>query len=81
MPIRIESRRDFENRGLDGVRRMAKAGNYAPDKNREAWEWIDEQEHGEERTYRRATLSIALVALFISGVSLIVSIAALFWKK
>jgi len=41
MMISDDKRRDFEDRKLDNVKRQVAHANFAPDKHKQAQEWID----------------------------------------
>jgi hypothetical protein len=70
------NRAEFEQLGAYEVRRRAQASLWAETKLAQAWAWLDEQEHGEERAQRRATLLRSNIALTISGIALVVGIVA-----
>ena len=73
MMISDGKRRDFEDRKLDNVRRQVAHANFAPDKHKQAQEWIDEQEHrfGRERN------AIARSANRIAGWKLVIAVGVL----
>jgi hypothetical protein len=75
------NRFEFEDLRLDEVRKRVAANVWAPDKLKAARAWIDEKEHGEESAHRRHSNWRANVALAMSGLSLLVALAALFWRK
>jgi CHASE3 domain sensor protein len=79
--ISDENRRDFEQRRLRNVRLQVVNANFAPDKHREAEEWIDEQENAlvrEQIAIARSAVRRSTIALVISGVAaLFAGVAAL----
>ena len=82
MAIDPRHRREFEEVGLYGVRRLVQGSKpYGGQKLFEAREWIGEKEHGEERAHRRRAEWQANIALVISGLSMLVALVALFWKN
>jgi hypothetical protein len=57
--MRQRYRDEFEQLGQDSVRRHISAALYDSDKMKAAYEWLDEKEHGEDRTLAREQISIA----------------------
>ena len=53
------SRAEFEQRGPAGVRAQIGAALYDEDKQNQAYEWLDEKEHGATRSLIREQISIA----------------------
>jgi hypothetical protein len=82
--ISDENRRDFEERGLHGVRQQFHRANFtAPGKHREAEEWIHEQEHAFDRAriaLARSANTRATWALVISVLALVVPLIIQFWS-
>ncbi len=80
MVITEENRREFEQLGIDRLRKRLEVSVYAEDKHQQALEWLKKNEPAwiSARAAQRAG-GIATIALVISGLALLVSIAAL-WK-
>jgi len=57
--ISDRNREEFEQRGRDGVRKQIQFALYSGDKLQQAYEWLDEVEHGPDRALMREQLSIA----------------------
>ena len=73
MMISDDKRRDFEDRKLDNVKRQVAHANFAPDKHKQAQEWIDEQEH----RFDRERNAIARSANRIAGWKLVIAVGVL----
>lgn len=91
MPIREDWRKEFESIGVEDLRGRVTRSVFNPEKIKQAREWIDEHEHGEERTYGRESSQIArsaknaawiaAIAAIIAAVAAIISVLiSLGWK-
>ncbi len=58
--ISDRNREEFEQRGRDGVRKQIQFALYSGDKLQQAYEWLDEVEHGPDRALMREQLSMRL---------------------
>jgi hypothetical protein len=78
--IRQRYREEFEQLGVDDVRKRVAASLWDADKLKGAREWLDEKEHGEDRAYKAEQLKLqrrndlkSTIALMVAGLALIVS--------
>jgi hypothetical protein len=53
------NRREFEQRGREGVRKQIENALYNEEKQKQAYEWLDETERGPDRALMREQISIA----------------------
>jgi len=53
------NRREFEQRGPDGVRKQIEHALYDAEKQKQAYEWLDETERGPDRALMREQILIA----------------------
>ena len=89
--IKQEYREEFEQRGPDGVRKQISSALYNDEKQRSAYEWLDELERGPDRAIAReakdaawaaakaaqAANMRATIALIIATISAIATIVAI----
>jgi len=78
------NRREFEQRGPDGVRKQIEHALYDAEKQKQAYEWLDETERGPDRALMREQILMrATIALVISLVSALAAVGsfvvAFFW--
>ena len=78
--IRERYRKEFEELGVEEVRKRVTVSLWDVDKLKGAREWIDEKEHGEDRNYKVEQLKLqhradlkSTIALVVAGLALIVS--------
>jgi hypothetical protein len=81
MPITEENRREFEQLGTDQLSKRVERSVYDENKLRQARDWLNENNPSwiSAREAQRAGIK-ATIALVISGLALLVSIAGL-WKS
>ena len=72
MKISDANRAEFEQRGIEGVRNQIRGALYSAEKQKEAYEWLDKQEH----KAAWASVRIATLALVFSGISILVSVVS-----
>jgi hypothetical protein len=72
MKISDSNRAEFEQRGVEGVRNQIRQALYSAEKQKEAYEWLDQQEH----KAAWASVRIATIAPVFSGISILTSIAS-----
>jgi hypothetical protein len=72
MKISDANRAEFEQRGIEGVRKQIQHALYSAEKQQEAYEWLDQQEH----KAAWASVRIATIALVFSGISVLTSVAS-----
>jgi hypothetical protein len=79
--ITEDNRREFEDLGVDQLRKRVERSNYDSDKLRQAREWLDENNPAwiSARAAQRAGTK-ATIALWLSGASVLVSIILGLWK-
>jgi hypothetical protein len=84
--IRQRYRDEFDGLTLEEMQARIRAGIWDRDKQMHARAYVDEKEHGEERSYRAAQLSLqkradikGTIALLISFGALAISAAALYF--
>lgn len=92
--ITEEFRTEFEQVGPDGVRKRINAALYSNEKQKAAYEWLDERERGPDRSIARSASEAAAqaaqtantkatIALVIASISAVAAIAAIivphFW--
>jgi hypothetical protein len=82
--IRPEYRDEFEQLGAFDLTKRLNVGLYDEDKRKAARLWLDEQEHGEDRTYRAEQLKLqrradlkTTIALILSAIAIVISV----WAK
>lgn len=75
--IRQRYRDEFEQLGADDLRKRLQAGIYDDDKRKAGFLWLDEQEHGEDRTYKAEQLRLQRESGTRATIALVVSIIAL----
>ena len=89
--ITEQNRAEFTDRGPDGVRRQIKHGLYNSEKQRAAYEWLDEVERGADRNIAREAKDAAraaaraaqkantraTIALVVASISAIATIVAI----
>jgi hypothetical protein len=73
MKISDTNRAEFEQLGPVAVREQIRHANYNAEKQRQAYEWLDKQEH----KAAWASVRVATIALAFSGVSVLTSIASI----
>jgi hypothetical protein len=78
--IRQRYREEFEELGVDDVRKRVAASIWDADKLKGAREWLDEKEHGEDRAHKAEQLNLqrradlkSTIALVVAALALIVS--------
>jgi hypothetical protein len=78
--IRQRYREEFEELGVDDVRKRVAASIWDADKIKGAREWLDEKEHGEDRAHKTEQLNLqrradlkSTIALVVAALALIVS--------
>ena len=88
--ITEEFRTEFEQVGPDGVRKRINAALYSNEKQKAAYEWLDERERGPDRSIARSASEAAAaaqaaqtantkatIALVIASISAVAAIAAI----
>jgi hypothetical protein len=88
--ITEEFKTEFEQVGPDGVRKRINAALYSNEKQKAAYEWLDERERGPDRSIARSTSEAAAaaqaaqtantkatIALVIASISAVAAIAAI----
>jgi hypothetical protein len=70
-------RDEFNQIGKRAVVRHIDVALYDADKQRQAYEWLDEQENGPERAYKAKVFRVQLLTAAVSLLALIVSFIAL----
>ena len=88
--ITEEFKTEFEQVGPDGVRKRINAALYSNEKQKAAYEWLDERERGPDRSIARSTNEAAAaaqaaqtantkatIALVIASISAVAAIAAI----
>ena len=88
--ITEEFKTEFEQVGPDGVRKRINAALYSNEKQKAAYEWLDEREHGPDRSIARSASAAAAaaqaaqtantkatIALVIASISAVAAIAAI----
>ena len=53
------NRSEFEDLGRHGVRRLIQGGLYQTEKQKQAYEWLEQREHGAARSLAKEQMSIA----------------------
>ena len=70
------NREEFEQRGRHGVRKQIEHALYDAEKQKQAYEWLDEVERGPDRALAKAANVRATLALVISIISALAAVAA-----
>jgi hypothetical protein len=78
--INQQRREEFEHLGKREVLKRIDAALYDSEKQKQAYEWLDEQENGAERAYKAKVFRIQTINTCISVLALIVAVIAILKK-
>jgi hypothetical protein len=74
--ITPENRAEFEEAGPDNVRLRITRSIYSSEKQKQAYEWLDEKEHGADRAIAASVRDAAWAAVRRSTIAIWISVAA-----
>jgi hypothetical protein len=78
--IEQQFRNEFEQLGKRRIIRNIDAALYNGDKQKQAYEWLEEQENGPERAHNAKVFRVQLINTGMSVLALIISLIALLKK-
>jgi hypothetical protein len=73
-------RAEFEQIGKQSVIKRIDASNMDENKQRQAYEWLDEQENGSDLAFKRRMFSIQIYVAIVSTAGALIALAALLKK-
>jgi hypothetical protein len=80
LPISERYRLEFEETGIEQVRRRALQSLYSDEKLRHARDWLDDKDNAIARSAKKADRTVAIATMVAAVAAVIAVFVSLFWK-
>jgi hypothetical protein len=80
LPISERFRLEFEEAGVEEVRKRALQSLYSDEKLRQARDWLDDKDKGSARSAENLDLAIAIATIISAAVAVVAVFISLGWK-